>query len=290
MNPLAWLTNLLEKRYGLTYRRYVTQSVLGRPLTVIDGSLRTGDYDDAWNVALARRSRIVFDVGANVGQSALLMFLSGSPENIVLFEANPLALSIAAENLIRNNFSQRATFIPGFVSDSPGDTIRFNTVGAGAAGSIYARHAVSATALHASIDVPTITLDNAVELTGLTPDYVKIDVEGAEARVLSGFARTARSTAIRILVEMHANPDLSMGQNATAILDWSTQVGYRAWYLKDHIELKNPHQIASRGRCHLLLLPAALEFPGYLLDIDQGDSIQKALEPFRQDERSFSSR
>ena len=67
----------LENKLGLVPRRKVVASFLDRTYVVIQGSVRTDDYDDAWLLALGLRSRIIFDIGCNTGQASLLLLYSG---------------------------------------------------------------------------------------------------------------------------------------------------------------------------------------------------------------------
>ena len=48
----------LENKLGLVPRRKVVTSVLDRTYVVIQGSVRTDDYDDAWLLALGLRSSL----------------------------------------------------------------------------------------------------------------------------------------------------------------------------------------------------------------------------------------
>ena len=68
-------------------------------------------------------------------------------------------------------------------------------------------------------------------------DEIKIDVEGAEAKVLAGSHRIAARRETRFLVEMHSNPELSMRTNATEVLRWCEQVEYDAWLLKERAKI-----------------------------------------------------
>lgn len=265
----------MEKRYGFCFRRIVDEEILGRKLRLIDGTIRRlADYDDAWSYALACHSRNAFDVGANIGQTAILILCSKTVEKIVLIEPNPKALSVAAENLFLNNLSANSTFIPAFASDIGGQSIDFWTIGYGAAGSMYKEAATSASTVDSSLKVPTITLDNLSEYYELNPDYVKIDVKGAESKVLRGAIKIASSKICKFLVEMHSTHEMSMNNNASKILDWCNKNKYKAYYLKEHSLLENPEKIEHRGRCHLLLLPEEFDFPIYLKNINQGDNPQ----------------
>jgi FkbM family methyltransferase len=252
----------------------VTRTLIGRQLTVRDGTFtETPDYDDAWLYACAQHSKIAFDVGANVGQSAMLMMLSQGVKRVVLVDANSDALAVAADNLIRNQFSISCQFVRGFAGEHSDATIDFWTVGTGAAGSIFKGHAHTAARAGSVRSVPTISLDKLSELYGVTPDFVKVDVEGAEHDVLLGSKRFASHRRTRFLVEMHSPPELPMERNAALVLEWAASLGYSAWYLSEAVKLDDPQRIARRGRCHLLLQPADWPFPEWLVGIKQSASL-----------------
>jgi FkbM family methyltransferase len=249
---------------------------------MVRGTIRQKvDYDDAWLLALAQDAHIVFDVGSNIGQSAVLLLHSGHVSQIVLIEPNPAALSQAAENLILNGWSDKARFVCAFAADRANQVQEFFTVGAGAAGSMYPSHARTASTLGASCTVTTVTVDQLVEQYQLVPNLVKIDVEGAEILVLRGAKSLAQKQVTRFFVEMHSGASMTMFDNARQVLDWCDQYNYRSWYLKEKIPLSEPSQIASRGRCHLLLLPHSLSLPASLARLEQGDALDKVSNPRR---------
>lgn len=249
-------------------------SLLGKELLVRKGTLRPhADYDEAWLLALAARSRVVVDVGANVGQAALIIFSAKTVDEAYLVEANPNALVIAAENLIRNQLIHKCRLICAFASDQDDETIQFWTVGSGAAGSKYAKHAVTAAKQHEYLSVGTITIDSICNKYQILPDLVKIDVEGAEIEVLRGSVECGSKKQTRFFVEMHSNPDLTMQTNAKYVIEWCKRLDYRAWYLSRKVELTQPEQLHDRGRCHLLLQPDDWEYPEWLQQIDQGASL-----------------
>lgn len=227
------------------------------------------DYDDAWIFECAKHAKIVFDVGANVGQSALLVLMCPNIEEVVLVEANQEALATAADNLIRNQLSARARFVGAFASDASNATVDLWTVGTGAAGSMYRGHAVSAASAGTVQQVRTTTLDEIAARYRLMPDLVKIDVEGAEAAVLEGSKRLVEHHKTRILVEVHSLPELSMARNASLLLDWAARVGYSVWYLAHGVKLESPELVQHRGRCHVLLQPRDWAYPDWLVGIAQ---------------------
>lgn len=242
----------------------------GQVLKVKKGTIRKApDMDDAWFAHLAMKSNIILDIGTNVGYDALVACVFGKPERIVMVDPNPHALSAAARNMIMNGFSRKCQFVLALVSDSDGEKVKFYTHGTGAAGSIYSGFANSARRLNSWYWVNTETLDNLAKSLQLAPNLIKIDVEGAESKVLRGARELCARYKPQIIVEMHSGPELSMRNNAEAILAWCSDSDYQAWYLKDACRLEKPEKIAHRGRCHLLLIPEGQEYPSELKSVAQ---------------------
>ena len=208
-----------------------------------------------------------------MGYTALLANIQGYTENLLLVDPNPKALAIAAKNLIYNNLAGNCTFISSFVSDHIGDEIPFYTVGSGAAGSMFKGHAESAASVNSYFMVATTTIDELVRQVGWQPDFVKIDVEGAESLVLAGAGKLAESKTTLFMIEMHSPPELPMVENTKRVLEWCTQFGYESWYMKEGVRLESPEQIAHRGKCHLLLQPKGWSYPEVIKNIQQGTQL-----------------
>lgn len=244
----------------------------GQVVAMRDARFDRPDQDDGWEWFLVRQSRSFFDIGCNVGHVTLIAALDPDRQ-VVAVDPNLEALARAAELVCRNGASTNVRFVPGFVGARDDETIDFWTVGTGAAGSAYESHAVTASARGSSRSVTTLTLDTLASRVGVAPDLVKIDVEGAESEVLDGARATAAAHRPSFLIEMHSRPELPMTHNADLVLGWAAELGYDAWYLRDHTPLVEPEQIADRGRCHLLLLPTGSDYPTGLSEIPQRCSI-----------------
>lgn len=254
--------------------------ILGRDFIVREGTVPSQlDYDYAWVLACALHSEVFFDVGANVGYDTLLALLSPTIKRVVLIEANPEALSIAAENLIYNHLASKANFVPAFAGHVDNSKVKFWTVGTGAAGSVHKSHAVTAAKANSFIEVPTITIDTLCADFSLTPELIKIDVEGAEYDVLQGSKACAEKEQTRYLVEMHSNPQMTMVTNTENVMSWCRELGYQPWYLAKGERLDSPAQTQHRGRCHLLLQPAHWPYPDWLVGVKQSAALETALTP-----------
>ena len=248
----------------------MSQRLLGQPLTLRDGTIpEKVDYDDAWVHACAAHAEVMFDVGANVGHAALMALLCPNMKEVVLVEANWEALAVAAENIIRNQLASRARFVGAFAAETSDESVEFWTVGTGAAGSMYASHAQSAARAGSMRQVSTLTLDSLAARYNVVPDLVKIDVEGAESKVLLGSKQLASHARTRFVVEMHSMAELTMAHNASLVLEWAQQTGYAAWYLSGATRLESPDLIQHRGRCHVLLQPRDWPYPDWLVGIPQ---------------------
>ncbi len=250
----------------------------GVPLQTLKGTVRKKiDQDDAWFFHLSKHNKVIFDIGSNIGFSALLAMIQDPNRAYILVDPNPLALSQAAKNLFVNSFGSRASFYSAFVGKNNKEKIKFYTVGNGAAGSMFKSHAETAAILDTFFWVETITLDSLVEHYNIKPDLVKIDVEGAESLVLEGAKKLAGEAGSKFIVEMHALKELSMEENTKKVLNWCEEVNYDAWYLKDGKIITDPAHLSDRGRCHILLLPKGSSYPKYLENVKQSAELPSSL-------------
>jgi len=261
-------TSLLHKAqtaYRLLLRLpppLVDVTLLGRPLRVREGAVISEiESDAAWLLACALRAEMVFDVGSNVGQAALIMLLSPSVRQITLIDPNPAALAIAAENLILNHLIQYARLVCTFADTADDQQVTLWTTGTGSAGSVYNERAHTAAKRNESMQVPTSTLDTLAAQFGV-PDFIKIDIEGAEVRALEGARTIASHAKSRFLVEMHALPGKTMAQHYAMVNAWTDSVGYAAYHLRTHERL--PLADVPEKRLHLLLQPIAWAYPEWL--------------------------
>jgi FkbM family methyltransferase len=149
---------------------------------------------------LAARSSVFLDVGANIGYYALLAAAYNPSLDVLAFEPLPGAFRFLRRNVQLNGFDQIQTRNEA-LADEPGTATFSFAVDPTFAdlddhltstGSLAGDAANgSSGAFTRTFDVRTETLDHvaAAHLDDATVDLIKLDVEGAEARVLQGGQR-----------------------------------------------------------------------------------------------------
>ena len=173
---------------------------------------------DRWESDLARlfplilpHCRSAFDVGAWIGPYTILfakMVREGG--QVVAFEPDPVARHQLRANKLLNNLSN-VSILPYAVSDSKG-VATLGSASFGRSGSHLGEREADSMAL----DVETVCLDDFCAENDLWPDLLKIDVEGAEDRVISG-ASSALSKAKCVVVEFHPHAFSEPGLEARRI-------------------------------------------------------------------------
>ena len=166
---------------------------------------------------------VVLDVGANTGNHALWFALHAGASRVVVVEPNPLALEPLVGNVLGNRLQDviDLTFI-GFglgEADSDGWGMKKHDRNLGA------------TKMFPGKGELTVRRGDSV-FAELTPDLIKIDVEGMEMAVLSGLSDLISRCRPRIMIE-------AMDTNAAAFADWVKAQDYRAETLGHEPKLTN---------------------------------------------------
>jgi FkbM family methyltransferase len=180
--------------------------------------LRYGEYPH-WRQdedALSRipmDGKIVFDVGANIGVTAV-MFASRAA-HVHAFEPSPRAL-----RLLEQNAAPNVTVHPVALSDRSG-TVQFSELD-----NLDMSH------IGGDLSVPCIAIDEL----GIVPDVIKIDVEGAEQLVLSGAkqilahspviffeALTPESYELNVATILSANQNYKFEKISTNYIAWPSR-------------------------------------------------------------------
>ena len=141
---------------------------------------------------------VFYDIGAHSGYFTLVgSSLCRRDGRVIAIEPVPLNVDRLRRH-VKINRLRNVDIIDQAASDTVG-TARF---------SLAANEWIGRLADDGEIEVPTITVDALVERGYPPPDAMKIDVEGAEVRVLRGAERTLRSHRPNLYFETHG-PELT---------------------------------------------------------------------------------
>jgi FkbM family methyltransferase len=176
---------------------------------------------------MARRARLVVDVGAYVGYYSLLAALA-NPEGLVLaFEPSPSNFARLRSNVDRNRLAN-VRCEPTALGERDASGVLFHAAVELPCGSSLSPRFASQPD-HVGSEVRVLTLDGylgAADLRGV--DLVKIDTEGTEPEVLRGMMRTLSRDRPRIFCEV-----LDGHGTGPAIEKILGPLGYRYYLLTD---------------------------------------------------------
>jgi FkbM family methyltransferase len=220
------MTLLKQVLCALWYRPGTTHRILMGPMRGMRfgfsentglSALYSGNEQEHQKVyaEVVRPGDVVLDAGANWGVHTLyLATLTQAAGRVLAFEPHPEVVMELRRNVTCNGLSQVS--IHGCcLLDQEGE-IPFTLGQSSKTSHIDGTHDHSA---GTSVMVPCRTLDSVVEELGLTSlRLIKVDVEGAEARLLQGAAQTILRFRPHLVVELH-NPQQDV-QVAQLLREW----------------------------------------------------------------------
>ena len=202
---------------------------------VVSGALTLGVYEKeeiAFFERVVEPEMIFVDVGANVGlYTALGMKHMCYPGRIVCVEPDPVSASFLERTIEANHKgeqSPRVSFYQVALSDRMGEvTLHQNPENKGD-NRIY-----SDPLCPDAIQVPAATLDNLLAREGIEEiNLMKIDVQGAEAKVIAGAQGVLRkSTDCVMMTEFWPYGLTNCGSNPHAYLTMLEDLGFKLYSL-----------------------------------------------------------
>jgi|GEM_PF-4262700 FkbM family methyltransferase len=165
---------------------------------------------------------VFLDVGANVGYFSLLLARSQPQARVFAFEPNPAIACHLAESIEHNALKDRLTLHSLAASDAAG-TLSFIV---DAENSGHSR--LSGDGRAGAFDVEMIRLDDwlPTRLGDRSLHVVKIDVEGAELRVLRGMEKLITKHRPALVVEAYDEHLAEFGDSRASLRAWLTEAGY----------------------------------------------------------------
>ena len=182
---------------------------------------------------LLRRASFFVDVGASLGQFTRHASLTMPGGRVLAVEADPLRVRELQKGcaLWQAHSKARLEVVHAAATETDG-TARLSVTDTTVSGGLF-RHplehipsSAAAKVQWREVEVPAQRLDTLCG--GEPPDLVKIDVEGAELRVLRGAEEVLRGGITRFLVEIHPWQD-PQGQSSPAdVVEFMKSHCYRA--------------------------------------------------------------
>ncbi len=202
---------------------FVRSQIHGRPMLFvtdmendpIQRGQREGRFYEGLELELIKRvfpfGGTFVDIGANVGNHGLYAAAFLQAGRVIPFEPNPRAYRLLIANVLANGLEQR------FDLSQLGCGLS-DRMAAGFAMEKKGRNLGSARMIEGGGAITTRRGDAALE--GITPDFIKIDVEGMEMAVLRGLEGLFARCAPAMLIEVD-------DRNAADFAEWLAASGYR---------------------------------------------------------------
>lgn len=149
-------------------------------------------FDEVYRF-LPVKGRVVIDIGANIGDSAIYFALQGA-EKIITLEPYPRNHESAKKNIELNNLSNKINLLWTGCSDKAGYiTINPKQKGAGS----------SLDETENGIKVPLMTLENILNTYNIDSALLKMDCEGCEYKAILSSSDSTLQKFTHIQIEYH---------------------------------------------------------------------------------------
>ena len=167
------------------------------------------------------RGATVFDVGGHVGYWATQLAAAVGPGGRVLaFEPQP-ELAMAIRLAARWNFFHHLEVHEVAVAEAPGELTLRRPADRGRTSLVRVEGEVEA------FRVPALRLDDFCRDKDLWPDWIKIDIEGAEWLALQGMPELLTARRCHLLIEIHPRQIVALGGSQRALVVMLEKAGYR---------------------------------------------------------------
>lgn len=228
--------------YGRHRLRYVpgTRPVRLKYVDSTDLIVRNDARQVKFFLGRVKPGDFVLDVGGNVGQYAVLFSSLVAPSGkVITFEPDARHRDTLRRNLQLNSVARRVVVEDIALSDAGGTHTFFSR---NDAMSSLVRSGLGTNADAADVEeqvVETARLDDYLKARGLpSPDWVKIDTEGAEINILRGATEVLKSAAT-IVCELHPYAWEEFGTSYDELLSLARGCGRGIRYLDETLKIED---------------------------------------------------
>lgn len=200
---------------------------------VVSGALTLGVYENeeiAFFERMLEPEMVFVDVGANVGlYTALALRHMRHPGQIVCVEPDPVSATFLKQTISANKNGQQVSFHQLALSDKPGAVLLYQNPENKGDNRIY-----SDPLCPDGISVSSDTLDNLLQRAAIAEiNLIKIDVQGAEAKVVAGaLSVLRRSNDCIMMTEFWPYGLTNCGSNPSAYLTTLEDIGFELYTLE----------------------------------------------------------
>lgn len=169
-------------------------------------------------------SRCFVDVGANLGWFTCLAATHLPEGRVFSFEMDEQNFHLLEINVCLNR-TDNVEIVHAAVSDQPG-RVSYQRYGFRPSPEFRMVKDGADTGEPDLVSVDAVALDSFFAGRDLRPDFIKIDVEGAELQVLQGMSGLMRDQEPRLLIELHPGTLPLFGASAAEVVDLLVGSGY----------------------------------------------------------------
>lgn len=205
--------------------------------------------------SLLKPGMVVLDAGANEGLYSILAARAVGPSGVVVaVEPSPREFRRIYANLELNRLSN-VRVVPRGLLDSPGAAVLHAADATHSGHNTFGRFVYESVGGVEDTEVQVTTVDDLLREQGLDRlDVIKIDVEGAEARLLRGAVGTLKRHRPLIIMELQDRSLRAMGSSATEVLELLADQDYRLYGFS---ELSGrPETLEASGADNIAAVPS----------------------------------
>lgn len=174
----------------------------------------------------SKRSKVIFDVGANLGIYSLTSAAIHPEARLFAFEPTA-AIAAHLRRTLENNYLNTITVVEKAVARTSGTAV-LNLWGSKAEGNEGMNFVTQEAVATDSVTVETVSLDDFCELQGIEQiDLLKIDIQGNEPEALRGAERLLSEGRIRcIFTELNWETDPEKSAPAWEVVELLQKKGF----------------------------------------------------------------
>lgn len=189
---------------------------------------------------------VFVDVGANIGIYTLIASSKIRKGRIYSFEPIPAVQNTLYQNIRINHLEDKVTVVNKVVSDKTGQE-RF------VIHDISEYSHISSNQGSKSILIDSVKLDDFCKNQRIDHiDIIKIDVEGAELKVLKGMENALKMGKVRFLIAELNSRNSSYGGNSNQVIDYLKKFKYSIFKIDDELGIKEIEEVDNNQTFNII--------------------------------------